>query len=43
MIRFVTESNRIRLKINLQAAQAAHLTISSKLLRVAEIVTPTRS
>jgi len=41
MIRFVTDRSRIRLKINLEAAQAAHLTISSKLLRVAEIVTPT--
>jgi len=41
MIRCVTDRSRIRLKINLEAAQAAHLTISSKLLRVAEIVTPT--
>jgi hypothetical protein len=41
MIRFVTERNRIRLQLNLEAAEAAHLTISSKLLRVAEIVTPT--
>lgn len=40
MIRFVTDRNRIRLQINLEAAEAAHLTISSKLLRVAEIVTP---
>ncbi len=40
MIRFVTERNRIRLQINLQAAEAARLTISSKLLRVAEIITP---
>ncbi len=41
MIRFVTDRNRIRLQINLEAAEAAHLTISSKLLRVAEIITPT--
>jgi len=41
MIHLVTERNRIRLKINLRAAQAANLTISSKLLRVAEIVGPT--
>ena len=41
MIGFATERNRIRLKINLAVAQAAHLTISSKLLRVAEIITPT--
>lgn len=40
MIGFVTDRNRIRLKINLGVAQAAHLTISSKLLRVAEIITP---
>lgn len=41
MIRFVTDRNRIRLAINLAAAEEAHLTISSKLLRVAEIVTAT--
>jgi hypothetical protein len=38
MIRLVTEKNKIRLRINLQAARAANLTISSKLLRPAEIV-----
>jgi hypothetical protein len=37
MIRFATENNKIRLKINLAAAKAADLTISSKLLRRAEI------
>ncbi len=41
MIRFVTDRNRIRLQINPGAADAAHLTISSKLLRVAEVMTPT--
>ncbi|HEV2750581.1 MAG TPA: YfiR family protein [Gemmatimonadales bacterium] len=40
MIGFVNDRNRIRLKINLAVAQAAHLTISSKLLRVAEIINP---
>jgi hypothetical protein len=40
MIQFVTDKGRIRLRINLAAAQAARLTISSKLLRVAEIVGP---
>jgi len=40
MIRFVTEKNKIRLRINLEAAKAASLTISSKLLRPAEIVNP---
>jgi len=38
MIRFVTENNKVRLKINLDAAKTANLTISSKLLRAAEIV-----
>lgn len=39
MIRFVTQSNKIRLRINIDAARAANLTISSKLLRPAEIIT----
>jgi hypothetical protein len=39
MIRFVTDKNKLRLRINLEAATAANLTISSKLLRPAEIVT----
>lgn len=34
MIRFVTEGNRIRFKIDAEAAKAANLTISSKLLRL---------
>ncbi len=38
MIGFVTEQNRIRLRINLAAASAAGLTISSKLLRPSQIV-----
>jgi hypothetical protein len=38
MMQFVTESNRIRLRINVDAAKASGLTISSKLLRPAEIV-----
>jgi hypothetical protein len=38
MIRFMTDQNRIRLRINLQAARAANLTLSSKLLRPAQIV-----
>jgi uncharacterized protein DUF4154 len=38
MIRFMTDQNRIRLRINLEAARAAHLTLSSKLLRPAQIV-----
>jgi hypothetical protein len=38
IIRFATEQGRIRLKINVAAAQAAGITISSKLLRSATIV-----
>jgi len=40
MIRFVTEKNKIRLRIGLETAKAANMTISSKLLRPAEIITP---
>ena len=39
MIRFVTEKNKIRLRINANAAKNASLTVSSKLLKLAEIVT----
>ncbi len=38
MIGMVRQDNRIRLRIDLQAARASDLTISSKLLRPAEIV-----
>jgi hypothetical protein len=38
MIRFVTQSNKIRLRINLDALEAAHITVSSKLLRAADVV-----
>jgi hypothetical protein len=38
MIQFLTENNRIRLRIDVESARAAGLTISSKLLRPAEIV-----
>jgi hypothetical protein len=40
MIRLVNENNRIRLRIDVAAAKAGNLTISSKLLRPAEIVGP---
>jgi hypothetical protein len=43
MIRLITEQNRIRLRINFEEAKAAHLTLSSKLLRAAEIVTTQRN
>ncbi|MEO5804296.1 MAG: YfiR family protein [Verrucomicrobiota bacterium] len=38
IIRFITENNKIRFKINLDTARAANLSISSKLLQLAEIV-----
>jgi hypothetical protein len=38
MIRLVNRSNRVRLQIDVGAAKAGHLLISSKLLRPAEIV-----
>lgn len=43
MIRFVTEKNKIRFRVNLDATKNANLTISSKLLKAAEIVTPGRN
>jgi hypothetical protein len=43
IIQFVTIDNRIRLQINLDAAKLANLTISSKLLRPAQIVTTRRA
>jgi hypothetical protein len=39
MIHFVTQDNRVRLLINVDAANAARLTLSSKLLRPAQITT----
>jgi hypothetical protein len=38
-VRFLTEKNKIRLRINTDSVKAAGLTISSKLLRAAELVT----
>jgi hypothetical protein len=40
MIRLVNENSRVRLRIDVAAAKAGNLTISSKLLRPAEIVGP---
>jgi hypothetical protein len=40
IIRFILDQSRIRLSIDLEAAEAARLTFSSKLLRSAEIVPP---
>ena len=42
MIRLATVQNKIRLIINVDAAKAANLTISSKLLRAAELMTPSK-
>jgi hypothetical protein len=39
MVQFITEKKRVRLRINLDAAKLAGLTLSSKLLRPTEIVT----
>jgi len=38
MVRFLNEKNKIRLRINIDAAKGAGLTISSKLLRAADLV-----
>ncbi len=38
MISILRERNKLRLRINLKAAQEAHLTISSKLLRLSDVV-----
>ncbi len=38
MVQFTTDNNRIRLRINVESARASGLTISSKLLRSADIV-----
>jgi hypothetical protein len=38
IVRFLVEDRHVKLRINLQASKAAGLTISSKLLRIAEII-----
>jgi preprotein translocase subunit Sec61beta len=38
IVRFVTEENKIHLRISPKAAKRANLAISSKILRLAEIV-----
>jgi hypothetical protein len=42
MIEFVTQNNRIRLRVNVDAANEAQLRLSSKLLRRSEIVAPVK-
>jgi hypothetical protein len=41
MVRFFTQENKIKIRINLKAVKEENITISSKLLRLAEIVDPT--
>jgi hypothetical protein len=38
IVQFVTDQKKVRLRINVEAAKTANITISSKLLRPAEIV-----
>jgi hypothetical protein len=40
MVQFISENKKIRFRINLAAAKAAGLTISSKILRVADVISP---
>ena len=42
MIRFVTAENKTRFRINVEATEAANLTVSSKLLHLSEIVSTTQ-
>jgi hypothetical protein len=43
MIRFLVENNKVHFRINPQAAHAANITLSSRLLRVAEVAPPGRT
>lgn len=43
MIRFITNSGKTRLAINLESAKAANLDINAKLLRLSEIVSSKKS
>ena len=43
MVRFITKNNKIQIQINPEAAKEADLIISSKLLRLAEIVSQNNS
>lgn len=42
MIHFITRNGRIRLRINMEAVRASNLSLSSKLLRLAEIAPPAK-
>jgi hypothetical protein len=43
MIRFLLVNNKIHFRINVEAARAADLTLSSKLLRVSDLASPGRT
>jgi hypothetical protein len=43
VIGFVNDHNHVKLQVNTTAARTAHLTLSSKLVRVAENVTPEKA
>lgn len=43
MIRFTNQENKIRFEINVEATKAAGLEVSSKLLRLADIYTPSKN
>jgi hypothetical protein len=43
MVRFFTENNKIRIRIDPEATKASRLTISPKLLKLAEIYSPTNN
>jgi hypothetical protein len=38
-VQFITDNNKIRLRINIDALKEANLEMSSKLLRLSEIIT----
>jgi hypothetical protein len=40
IIRFTLQNNKVHFRINVEAAQAAKLSLSSKLLRVADATPP---
>ncbi len=43
MIHFITRDNKIQIQVNPDAAKSTGLVLSSKLLRVAEVITPKQS
>jgi hypothetical protein len=43
MMKFFTKDNKVQIQVNLEATQAANLTVSSKLLRLVQIFTPSKN